>query len=179
MVPNPAWWLIEGCYMSKRYEYTLLLQDFVSSTASRVDEPLEFRPVQVADASAIADLMIDSYRGTIDDDGETLEDALAEVQAYLAGKRGGQPWLVISCLAFVDDRLVGACLLAEWSERQLPIIAYLIVRAEWKQRGIGRQILSRVLKALKEKGFPEVRAVITEGNEPSENLFHQLGFRKL
>ena len=40
-------------------------------------------------------------------------------------------------------------------------------------------MLSTVLKVLKEKGFPEVRAVIPEGNEPSENLFHQLGFQRI
>ena len=165
--------------MSKRYEYTLLLPHFASSNASNVDDALELRPAREEDVSAIADLMLDAYRGTIDDDGETLEDALAEVQAYVAGKRGGQPWLASSCLAFADNHLVGACLLGEWSERQLPIIAYVLVRAAWKRRGVGRQMLSSVLKVLKEQGFPEVRAVITEGNVPSENLFRQLGFRKL
>ena len=165
--------------MSKRYEYALQLPDFAPSKASRVDDELELRPVKIADAPAIADLMIDAYRGTIDYDDETLEDALAEVHAYLAGERGGQPWLTISCLAFVDDYLVGACLVGEWSERQLPIIAYVLVRANWKRRGVGRQMVSTVLKVLKEKGFSEVRAVITEGNEPSEYLFQQMGFQKL
>ena len=165
--------------MSKRYEYALQLPDFAPSKASRVDDELELRPVKIADAPAIADLMIDAYRGAIDYDDETLEDALAEVHAYLAGERGGQPWLTISCLAFVDDCLVGACLVGEWSERQLPIIAYVLVRANWKRRGVGRQMVSTVLKVLKEKGFSEVRAVITEGNEPSEYLFQQMGFQKL
>jgi RimJ/RimL family protein N-acetyltransferase len=165
--------------VSTSYEYTLLLPDFASSDASPVDDALELRPAREADVPAIADLMLDAYRGTIDDDGETLEDALAEVQAYVAGKGAVQPWLTTSCLAFADNRLVGACLPGEWSERQLPIIAYLLVRAEWKRRGVGRQMLSTVLKVLKEKGFPEVRAVITEENVPSENLFRKLGFRKL
>lgn len=165
--------------MSKRYEYTLRLQNLAPSNKSQVNDAFELRPVKAADAPALADLMIDAYRGTIDYDGETLEDALAEVHAYLAGERGGQPWLTISCLAFEDDRLVGACLIGEWSERQLPIIAYILVRAESKRLGIGRQMLSNVLKVLKENGFPEVRAVITEGNEPSENLFHKLGFQKI
>lgn len=165
--------------MSKRYEYALRLPDFAPSKASLGDDALELRPVQAADAPAIADLMIDAYRGTIDYDGETLEDALSEVHAYLAGERGGQPWLTISCLAIVDDHLVGACLAGEWSERQLPIIAYVLVRAGWKRRGVGRQMLSAVLKALKGKGYPEVRAVITEGNGPSEHLFQQMGFQKI
>ena len=165
--------------MAKRFEYTLRLLDFVPPNASRDDNELELSPVQAADAPSLAELMIDAYRGTMDDDGETYDDALAEVHAYLNGERGDPPWLTMSRQAFVNTRLVGACLVAEWSERQLPIIAYLLTRAEWKRRGIGRQVLSSSLKALREKGFSEVRAVITEGNEPSEKLFRQLGFQKI
>ena len=32
--------------------------------------------------------MLDAYRGTIDDEGETLEDALAEVDRTFAGEYG-------------------------------------------------------------------------------------------
>jgi len=38
-------------------------------------------------------------------------------------------------LAFAGPLLVGACLVAAWQARQLPIIAYVMTRAEWKQRG--------------------------------------------
>ena len=123
--------------------------------------------------------LIDAYRGTIDYDGETNDDALAETHAYLIGERGGPPWLTNSRQAFLNTRLVGACLVGEWSESQLPIIAYVLTRAECKRNGIGRQMLFSMLKVLSEKGFSEVRAVITEGNEASENLFHQLGFQKI
>jgi L-amino acid N-acyltransferase YncA len=165
--------------MAKRFEYTLRLSDFVPPNASRDDNELELSPVQAADASSLAELMLDAYRGTIDDDGEAYEDALAEVHAYLNGERGNPPWLTMSRQAFVNTRLVGACLVAEWSKRQLPIIAYVLTRAEWKRRGIGRHVLSSVLKVLREEGFSELRAVITEGNAPSENLFRQFGFQKI
>ena len=165
--------------MAKRFEYTLRLSDFVPPNVSRDDNELELSPVQAADAPSLAELMLDAYRGTMDDDGETYDDALAEIQAYLNGERGGSPWLTMSRQAFVNPRLVGACLVAEWSERQLPIIAYVLTRAEWKRHGIGRQVLSSALKVMREKGFSEVRAVITEGNEPSEKLFRQLGFQKI
>jgi L-amino acid N-acyltransferase YncA len=165
--------------MSNRYEYTLRLSDFVPLDASGIDNELELRPIQEADAPSLAEVILDAYRGTIDYDGETYDAALAEVQAFLNGERGGPPWLTISRQAFANTHLVGACLVAEWSERQLPMIAYLLTRAEWKRRGIGRQLLSSVLKVLREKGFSEVRAVITEGNEPSENLFRQFGFQKI
>lgn len=165
--------------MSKRFEYTLSLLELVPSYVYQDDSKLELSPIEITDAPALAELMIDAYRGTIDDDGETYEDAFAEVHAYLNGERGGPPWLTISRQAFVDTRLVGACLVSQWSERQLPIIAYILTRADWKRRGIGRQILSSVLEVLRENGFSEVRAVITQGNEPSENLFRQMGFQKI
>ena len=165
--------------MSKRFEYTFRLLDFVPPNASRDGNELELSPVQVADAPALAELMLDAYRGTVDDDGETYDDALAEVHAYLNGERGGPPWLAVSRQALVNRRLVSACLVGEWSERQLPIIAYVLTRADWKRRGIGRQLLFSVLEVLREKRVSEVRAVITEGNEPSEKLFRQLGFQKI
>jgi len=165
--------------MSTRFEYILQLPDFVPLMGFQNDNKLELRPVQVADATSLAELMIDAYRGSIDDDGETYDDALAEVHAYLNGERGGPPWLTFSRQAFVNTRLVGACLVGEWSERQCPMIAYILTRAEWKRHGLGRQLLSSVLRDLSKKGFSEVRAVITEGNGPSENLFRQLGFQKI
>ena len=165
--------------MANRNEYFLKLAKFPHTDAPLHDAVLQIRPVQTADAPSLAELMVDAYLGTIDYDGETFDDALAEVSAFLAGQRGGQPWLMMSYVALVDSHVVGACLTGEWRERQLPIIAYLMTGANWKKHGMGRQLLYRVLKALSENGYSEVRAVITEGNKPSENLFLQVGFQRV
>jgi len=165
--------------MTNRNEYFLKLAEFPHTDGPLHDAVLQIRSVQTADAPALAELMVDAYRGTIDYDGETLDDALAEVSAFLAGQRGGPPWLMMSYVALADAHVVGACLTGEWRERQLPIIAYLMTSSNWKKHGLGRQLLYRVLKALSENGYPEVRAVITEGNEPSENLFLQVGFQRV
>jgi hypothetical protein len=53
---------------------------------SRINRPA--RPVLPDDAPALAQLMLDAYRGTIDDEGETGEEALAEFNAMLDGKYG-------------------------------------------------------------------------------------------
>ncbi len=166
--------------MTNRNEYFLKLAAELPYTVAPLNNAaLQLRSVQIADASLLAELMLDAYRGTIDDDGETFDDALAEVNAFFAGERGGQPWLMMSYLALVDTHVVGACLTGEWRERQLPIIAYVMTSANWKKQGIGRQLVGQVLKVLNENGYPEVRAVITEGNKPSENLFLQIGFQRV
>ena len=165
--------------MTKRNEYSLKLFDVSVEDTSLDGSIFQIRTVQTEDALLLAELMIDAYRGTIDYDGETLDDALSEVNAFLAGERGGQPWLHMSFLAFANSNLVGACLISEWQERQLPIIAYLMTGASWKNHGIGRQLLFRALREIRKKGYSEVRAIITEGNKPSENLFLKLGFQKV
>ena len=140
---------------------------------------LRLRAPQVADAPALAELMIEAFRGTIDGEGETLETAVAEVRAYLGSERGGPPLLPVSRLAFVEARLVGACLASEWSVRRVPLIAYVMTHFEWKQRGVGKHVLGAVLQALRAQGHHEVRAVITEGNTASERLFDQMGFQRV
>lgn len=165
--------------MRKRHEYFRDLSDFGGRDQTVPATRLELRPASPADASALAELMIEAYRGTIDYDGESLADAVHEVEAYLAGKRGGQALLNESRLAFDGNQLVGACLAAEWRERQAPLIAYVMTHAAWKNRGLGKQMVSAVLEALREEGHRQVRAVITEGNIPSERLFGRLGFARL
>lgn len=161
-----------------RSEYFLKLIDTPLVEVLLNKTMFQIRTVQPTDASSLAELMIDAYRGTIDYDGETYDDALGEVKAFMAGERGGPPWLDVSYLATVDSHVVGACLTSEWRARQLPIIAYAMTSADWNNHGIGRHLLYQVLIDLKEKGYPEVRAVITDGNTSSENLFLKIGFQK-
>lgn len=165
--------------MTKRNEYAFDLSDFDRHSPPVAVTDLQLRAARPTDANALAELMIDAYRGTIDHDDETLEDAIGEVQAYLAGERGGQPLLHVSRLAFAGPHLVGACLAEDWDARQRAMIAYVMTRAEWKSLGVGRQMLWAVLQALYEQGHREVRAVITEGNTPSERLFGLMGFRRV
>ena len=134
------------------------------------------REVQAGDARALGELMLEAYRGTTDYEGETLDDAVNEIRAYLAGERGGEPLLAESRLAFAGPLAVGACLACHWDAGQLPLITYAMTRAAWKKRGVGTQMLLGVLRALREQGHREVRAVITEGNAPSERLFRRVGF---
>jgi RimJ/RimL family protein N-acetyltransferase len=164
--------------MPERFEYFLDLSDFDQYSSSMTVPDRQLRAAQPPDTQALAELMLDAYRGTIDYDHETLDDAISEVQAYLAGERGGQPLLSVSRLAFEGSVLVSACLAGDWHERQCPVIAYVMTRAEWKNLGVGQQVLCAVLQALREQGHRKVWAVITEGNIPSERLFGRLGFQR-
>lgn len=165
--------------MAARHEYRLNLDRF---HLREMDEPSTdafIRSPQVIDLEELAGLMLDAYRGTIDDDGETYEDALNEVRAYFSGERGGPARLEQSLLYEHRHTIRAACLVADWTERRAPIIAYVMTRADWKRQGYARSLLVSCLRDLKDLAFSEVWAVITAGNTPSEQLFQQIGFQRL
>lgn len=162
--------------MGQRREYVLQLSGFQPGVPLSDMAALPTRELQPPDAGGLADLMIEAYRGTIDYDGETVDEAAQEIEAFLAGERGGPPIHNASRLAFAGPQLVGACLAVDWSERHSPLIAYVMTRAGWKGRGVGKRLLDASLQQLQALGYREARAVITVGNTPSERLFAGCGF---
>lgn len=162
----------------RRFEYVLELKDFVSPAVPGHLTEVIWRNPRLEDKQILAELMLASYDGTIDYDGETIEDALKEVESYYAGS-SAKPWLRYSWLAFLEDELAGACLVDFWKQRNAPLIAYVMTAPDWKGKRLATAALFRSLKNLAEKDYPEVRAVITEGNEPSERLFTRMGFKRL
>jgi ribosomal protein S18 acetylase RimI-like enzyme len=132
------------------------------------------RNVERSDAAGLGELMLAAYRGTVDDEGETREDAVAEVERVLDGSYG--PFR--SDASFVvedDDGLLGASLVTIWESR--PLLLYLVVRPDAKRRGAGTALLVESGNALAADGHAELDLFVTEANEPAVNLYRKLGFR--
>lgn len=161
--------------MATRSCYRRGLIGFAPPPSGRAPEPYRLAPPSPADAEALAQLMLDAYRGTLDDDGETLDEARQEVAGYLAG-RDGPPLLACSWLAWSGSQVSGACLAGWWAAREAPLIAYALTRAAEKGHGLGTRLLGLTLAALAADGHPAVWACITDGNHPSEALFRRAGF---
>lgn len=161
--------------MTQRHEYVYRLTDLAFDAQHIVDgETLLRNPVQT-DAEALAALMLDAYRGTTDDDGETIDDARAEVASFFAAQTD-PPLLPCSWLCIRSDRIVAACLVLWWAKRGVPLIAYVMTRADSKRMALGRRAALHSLASAQQAGYAEIRAVITDGNTPSERLFARIGF---
>jgi len=138
----------------------------------------ELRNPTQKDAAALAELMLDSYRDTIDYEGETLDQATDEIKRYFEGAYG-PPLPDCSWLCLCEGILGAACLVSWWEKRKSPLIVFVMTRAEWKRSGLGGLVLREALRSLVGKEYSEVRAVITEGNAPSEGLFNRFGFVRM
>lgn len=165
--------------MRRRYEYRLTLTSALVGPPPAADGHGNARHPTPDDREALAALLLDAYRGTIDADGsEGLDEARHEVDSY----RGGEempPLLDSSWVYDAGGELAAACLVALWPRRGCPLVAYMITRAARKRRGLARRLVQLRLTDLLRAGYPETRAVITEGNEPSKRLYARLGFEHL
>ncbi len=165
--------------MPARNLYHLELTEDRPQSELAASAGLRLRQPSEDDVGAISELMLDAYQGTIDYHGETLEDAVEEVQAYFEGRSGGAALTELSRLAFQDDQLVAACLCNQWSENGQPLVAFVMTRAAAKNQGFASLVLSEALDDLASAGHKHVYAVITNGNVPSERLFYKKGFSQV
>ena len=162
-----------------RFEYAFELINFKHPEAPDGSIEATWRNPSLADQQILAELMLDSYRNTIDYDGETIDDAMREVESYFSGLRDDSTWLNISWLGFVEDSLACASLVSFWKDRNAPIIAYIMTASQRKGKHLATLGVLRSLHSLAENKHAKVYAVITAGNVPSERVFTRIGFERV
>jgi hypothetical protein len=158
--------------VSQRKRYYLL--KLPAGAATYAPDSTYRRPT-IDDHESLASLMLDAYTGTIDYDGETIDDARQEIGRYFAGK----PLLECSNLCFDQGILVSACLIGIYDDPLTPLVGYIMTRGAFKRTGLAQRLLEASLGDLVRAGHKQVGAWITEGNKPSERLHLGLNFEPL
>lgn len=137
------------------------------------DETWPARSATADDGQALARLMLAAYAGTIDDGGETFEDALAEVGRTVGGAYG--PYQAgCSFLVAAGEQAVAASLISLWDDE--PLVAFVMVAPAHQGRGLGRFVLERSMGALAAQGYRRLSLYVTDGNTPAQRLYARLGF---
>ena len=151
-----------------RSEY-LLTPLSVASSISPVAPRWTVRTVGGSDREQLATLILDAYRGTVDDEGEDHEAALTAVDEWLSRLQ-----LPHSVVVEQDGRLIAVSFVVNVAGREY--IDPVATVSSRKREGFGRAAVGCSLQSLHEVGVREVGAVITDGNTASERLFASLGF---
>lgn len=153
-----------------RHEY-LVTRETYAPSGRTLTAPLELRQPAASDRKELATLMMDAYVGTIDYEGETYDQAVEEVDGYLAG----EAFLEVSQVALNQGEIQSAVLMSYLAG--VPLVGYVMTRADVKNQGVASTLLDLATEAVWATGRTEVRAFITEGNVPSETIFKRAGFR--
>ena len=135
----------------------------------------ECRTLDYTDIVTVGTLMLESFRTTIDYEGETLKDAIAEVKATLDGKYG--PFLK-DCSFLIEEKgqPLSACIVVYSEEMSLPLIAYTMTHPSYTRRGMATFLLKKCMNALFAREYKGVYLVVTEGN-PARHVYEKMGFR--
>lgn len=120
---------------------------------------------------ALAALMLDAYRNTVDDEGESFGDACDAIDHYLASIVRPHSFVVLDGhdpVAFSFVVVVS----------NIHYIDPVVVASSQKRRRVGSAVVTMCLGSLARAGVTEVGATITDGNVASERLFTGLGFSR-
>ncbi|NUQ53048.1 MAG: GNAT family N-acetyltransferase [Phycisphaerales bacterium] len=143
----------------------------VSRTHAPVDAGA--RRVRVEDAEALGVLMLEAYRGTIDDGGETLDDARGEVVKTLTGGYGAFDFEASEVIER-EGVVVAGTIVTHYEG--LPMIAFSLTLPAWRRLGLARGGLLRAMERLTLAGHARVQLAVTRGNTAAERLYESLGF---
>src|ERR1041384_7146636 len=91
------------------------------------------RPLRATDDAALASLMLDAYRGTVDDEGDGPEEARQQVARVFGGTYGPFDFDA-SEVTLRDSVIVAATLVTEYEG--LPMVAYSMTAPAWQRRGL-------------------------------------------
>jgi GNAT superfamily N-acetyltransferase len=159
--------------MSRRH----MVIDLRSASGPLDATPPGVRHPTEGDVEALAALMLDAYRGTVDADGsETMEDARTEVRGYFDANSGA-PMLEHSYVVPDGGRLVSAVLVSRFEE--MPLLAYAMTAPSHKGRGLASALTHCALESLRAAGDTQMHLWVTAGNADAEHLYERFGFRDI
>lgn len=132
----------------------------------------ERRPT-LNDEPRLAELLLTAYSGSVDEEEETIEQAVAEIRKTFEGEHG--PFL-LHCSRVVerDEKIVAAVLVTGWQQR--PLVAYAMTAPEWKRKGLARAGMLNTMQDVLASGERLLSLVVTVKNEPAFALYQGLGF---
>ena len=107
---------------------------------------------------------------------ETEAVSEAEMYVRISEISSHYPYFVYE----VDGRVVGYCYAHAWKERaayKYTLETAVYLSPEYSGKGIGKQLMQRLIGECRKGGYHALIACITAGNEISNSLHLQLGFK--
>ncbi|MCC7127406.1 MAG: GNAT family N-acetyltransferase [Microbacteriaceae bacterium] len=142
------------------------------SDAFEIPAGFSVREVVGEDRDELARVLLDGYRGSVDDEGEVLADAVEAIDEYFSIMKWQHGWALESA-----DGIAAFALVIVVDDRHY--IDPVVTSPEFKRRGLGALVVRAALRSLEAEGVRDVGAAITDGNIPSERLFASLDFQRI
>ena len=134
----------------------------------------DVRTFESGDVLALGGLMYRAYLDTVDYEGETPEQATAEIHETIQGAYGA---FIPTCSKVVAraGSVLSATLITRFQNR--PFVAFTFTDPGFSRQGLARACMQAAMSELFGQGERELRLVVTLANTPAVRLYTRLGFR--
>lgn len=135
------------------------------------------RKVSLQDAEAITNI----YNRYVTQSVVTFETEVVqaeEMHSRIVRISSRYPYFVYE----IAGEIIGYCYAHAWKEKaayQYTVETTVYISPDYKGRGLGKQLMERLIGACREKGYRALIACITKGNEASISLHSKLGFKQV
>lgn len=137
-----------------------------------VQGTLVFKKMEMT-SNTFATLLFTAFHGTVDDEGETVDDWIHEWQGMVSGKYGAL--LHDMSFALYDKQeLIGCIVCSEF--KGVPLILYVAVAPDYRGKRYAAALIEKVLEAGVNRAFPAVYLVVSNDNESAVKAYQRIGF---
>jgi len=140
------------------------------------DPSVESRRISTEDFDGLAQLFLDAYAGSVDDEGETLVEAHAEIRRLLRGELGEPRRSEWRGIHDDDGSLVSAILCTTY--KSTPFVTHLMTKPSFRQRGHATSLIREVAASVYATGGTAMGLMVTREN-PAMHLYLELGFQEM
>ena len=125
------------------------------------------------------------YRSMIGTEGCTWDDNYPSDECFSKDLEGNdiicmeEDGIIVSALSFDKDEDVAG--LDVWTKELEPSKEFsrMVVREQYQNRGIARQMLTEGMRILRERGYRSTHYLVSPGNKKALNSYIKLGFNKV
>lgn len=139
----------------------------------KIDIEFQTRNIKESDLDELSSVMLDAYKNTVDDEGETLADAQQEIRSVFAGKYG-EFLPEASFLIEFENKISSVILICLFEGK--PLITYVFSSKRFSGRGMAEYLIRKSINSLSELGYDELALFVTKENTDAIRLYEKIGF---
>lgn len=158
--------------MSKKRYY----MDLKVGPLSEAEAGPELRNLCLEDYQELGELLWHADQGTFDDEGQPIEESIAELKETLLGRYG--PFLKDCSFGLLsDNRIVAASVITFYPKENLPLVVFAMTHPSKKSQGLCQRLLRTSSDALWKAGYESCYLAVNEGNIPAVEAYKKVGFK--
>ena len=135
--------------------------------------PYQLKPITQQDITKVAATMLEAYQGTVDQQEETLQQAILEVEKIINDGYG--PFIAeASYWIEMNDEASAVICINLWNEK--PLITEIYTGKKFLHQGMASTLIRASMVTLNHMGYDELALNVTVENSNALQLYEKLGF---